>query len=199
MTVELVRRFRGLRVLVIGDAMLDTYLEGTASRLCREGPVPVVRKTGEYWVPGGAANAAANLRALEAEVFFLSVVGQDIAGKRLRSALLEQGIDDRWIIEDASTNTLHKLRIQADNQYVVRFDEDAQYHSKEIQQQLLAKLEDAFTQCDLVVVSDYGYGSVSDQLIEQIKKLHSLHSCPLLVDSKNLYRFRNVGATVVTP
>lgn len=199
MTVELVRRFRGLRVLVIGDAMLDTYLEGTASRLCREGPVPVVRKTGEYWVPGGAANAAANLRALEAEVFFLSVVGQDIAGKRLRSAMLEQGIDDRWIIEDASTNTLHKLRIQADNQYVVRFDEDAQYHSKEIQQQLLAKLEDAFTQCDLVVVSDYGYGSVSDQLIEQIKKLHSIHSCPLLVDSKNLYRFRNVGATVVTP
>ncbi len=199
MTVELVRSFRGLRVLVIGDAMLDTYLEGTASRLCREGPVPVVRKTGEYWVPGGAANTAANLRSLEAEVFFLSIVGRDIAGKRLRSALLEQGVDDRWIVEDESTNTLHKLRIQADNQYVVRFDEDAQYHSKEIQEQLLAKLKEAFSQCDLVVVSDYGYGSVSDQLIEQIKKLHSFHSCPLLVDSKNLYRFRNVGATVVTP
>ena len=199
MTVELIRRFRGLRVLVIGDAMLDTYLQGTASRLCREGPVPVVRKTGEYWVPGGAANTAANLRSLEAEVFFLSIVGQDIPGERLRSALIERGVDDHWIVEDESTNTLHKLRIQADSQYVVRFDEDAQYHSKEIQEQLLAKLEEAFIQCDLVVVSDYGYGSVSDQLIEQIKKLHSFHSCPLLIDSKNLYRFRNVGATVVTP
>ena len=199
MTVELVRCFRGLRVLVIGDAMLDTYLEGTASRLCREGPVPVVRKTGEYWVPGGAANTAANLHALEAEVFFLSIVGRDIAGKRLRTSLLEQGVDDSWIVEDETTNTLHKLRIQADNQYVVRFDEDAQYHSKEIEEQMLAKLEVAFLQCDLVVVSDYGYASVSDQLIEQLKKLHSSHSCPLLVDSKNLYRFRNVGATIVTP
>jgi D-beta-D-heptose 7-phosphate kinase / D-beta-D-heptose 1-phosphate adenosyltransferase len=199
MTVELVRRFRGLRVLVIGDAMLDTYLEGTASRLCREGPVPVVRKTGEYWVAGGAANTAANLRALEAEVLFLSIIGRDTAGKRLRSVLLEKGVDDRWIVEDESANTLHKLRIQADNQYVVRFDEDAQYHSKEIQEQLLARLEEAFTQSDLVMVSDYGYGTVSDQLIEQIKKLHSFHSCPLLVDSKNLYRFCNVGATVVTP
>src|SRR5947209_11592752 len=199
MTVELVRRFRGLRVLVIGDAMLDTYLEGTASRLCREGPVPVVRKTGEYWVPGGAANTAANLRALEAEVLFLSIIGRDTAGKRLRSVLVEEGVDDRWIVEDESANTLHKLRIQADNQYVVRFDEDAQYHSKEIQEQLLSRLEEAFTQTDLVVVSDYGYGTVSDQLIEHIKKLHAFHSCPLLVDSKNLYRFRNVGATVVTP
>ncbi len=199
MAVDLVRRFRGLRVLVIGDAMLDTYLEGTASRLCREGPVPVVCKTGEYCVPGGAANTAANLRALEAVVFFLSIVGRDTAGTRLRSALLEQGVDDRWIVEDESANTLHKLRIQADGQYVVRFDEDAQYHSKEIQEQVLAKLKETFIHCDLVVVSDYGYGSISDELIEQIKILHSLHPCPLLVDAKNLYRFRNVGATVVTP
>jgi D-beta-D-heptose 7-phosphate kinase/D-beta-D-heptose 1-phosphate adenosyltransferase len=199
MAVELVRRFRGLRALVIGDAMLDTYLEGTASRLCREGPVPVVRKTGEHRIPGGAANTAANLCALEAEVFFLSIVGRDAVGMRLRSALLEQGVDDCWMVEDEYTNTLHKLRIQADGQYVVRFDEDAHYHSKEGQEQLLAKLEEIFAHCDLVVVSDYGYGLVSDELIERIKLLRSLHPCPLLVDSKNLYRFRNTGATVVTP
>src|SRR5438046_8155180 len=142
MIVELVPRFRGLRVLVIGDAMLDSYLEGTASRLCREGPVPVVRKTGEHCVPGGAANTAANLRALEAEVFFLSIVGRDTAGTRLRSALLEQGDDERWSVENESANTVHKLRIQADGQYVVRFDEDAQYHSKDIKGQRLAKLEE---------------------------------------------------------
>ncbi len=199
MAADLVRRFRGLRALVIGDAMLDTYLEGTASRLCREGPVPVVRKTGEHRIPGGAANTAANLCALEAEVFFLSIVGRDAVGMRLRSALLEQGVDDCWMVEDEYTNTLHKLRIQADGQYVVRFDEDAHYHSKEGQEQLLAKLEEIFAHCDLVVVSDYGYGLVSDELIERIKLLRSLHPCPLLVDSKNLYRFRNTGATVVTP
>ena len=199
MAVDLVRRFRGLRALVIGDAMLDTYLEGTASRLCREGPVPVVRKTGEHRLPGGAANTAANLRRLGAEVFFLSIVGRDTAGIALRAALLERGVDDCWMVEDESTHTIHKLRIQADGQYVVRFDEDALYHSKESQEQLLAKLKEIFAHCDLVVLSDYGYSSVSNEVIEQIKLLRSLHPCLLLVDSKNLYRFRNAGATVVTP
>ena len=97
--VDFVRHFRQIRALVIGDALLDTYLEGTAARLCREGPVPVVRKTGEHRIPGGAANTAANLRALDAEVFFLSIVGQDMTGAALRSSLREQGVDDRWLVE----------------------------------------------------------------------------------------------------
>jgi D-beta-D-heptose 7-phosphate kinase/D-beta-D-heptose 1-phosphate adenosyltransferase len=197
--VDFVRHFRQLRALVIGDAMLDTYLEGTAARLCREGPVPVVRKTGEHRIPGGAANTAANLHALDAEVYFLGIVGQDMTGAALRSSLREQGVDDRWLVEDASTSTLHKLRIVADGQYVVRLDEDARQHSIESREQLLANLEEVFSRCDLVVVSDYGYGSVSDALIDRLRTLRSLHWCPLLVDSKNLYRFRNVGATIVTP
>src|SRR5947209_17210024 len=122
-SIECVRSFRQLRALVIGDAMLDTYLEGTASRLCSEGPVPVVQKTAEYRLPGGAANTAANIRALEADVLFVGVVGRDIAGTVLRSALRERGVSDDWLVEDESVQTLHKLRILADGQYVVRFDE----------------------------------------------------------------------------
>ena len=121
-SVNLVQHFRHLRALVIGDAMLDTYLEGTASRLCSEGPVPVVQKTGEYRLPGGAANTAANVRALDAGVLFLGVIGRDIAGTVLRSALRERGISDDWLVEDESVHTLHKLRILADGQYVVRFE-----------------------------------------------------------------------------
>src|SRR5438105_1722808 len=111
--VDLVRRFRHLRALVIGDAMLDTYLEGTAARLCSEGPVPVVRKLAEQRVPGGAANTAANLRALDAGVMFLGIVGRDIAGSLLRAALAEQGVDDRWLVEDEFAGNLHKLSILA--------------------------------------------------------------------------------------
>ena len=99
-SVDVVRRFRRLRALVIGDAMLDSYLEGTATRLCSEGPVPVVEKTSEQHAPGGAANTAANLRALGAHVAFLGVVGRDAPGALLRSAFREQGIDDRWLVED---------------------------------------------------------------------------------------------------
>src|ERR1700692_3928763 len=103
MAVDLVRQFRQLRALVIGDAMLDTYVEGTAARLCTEGPVPVVSKTAERCIPGGAANTAANLRALGAEVDFLSITGQDTAGIILRVTLREQGVDDQWMVEDAGS------------------------------------------------------------------------------------------------
>ena len=96
--VETVRAFRRLRALVIGDAMLDSYLEGTAARLCTEGPVAVVRKTTEQRVPGGAANAAANLRALGADVLFAGVVGRDVAAGLLRTALAERGVDTKRLM-----------------------------------------------------------------------------------------------------
>src|SRR5437764_7485702 len=121
-SVDLVRRFRRLRALVVGDALLDSYLEGTAARLCSEGPVPVVRKSAEEHVPGGAANTAANLRALGADVIFLGVVGPDTAGRYLRTSLQARDVDDSFLVEDASVETHQKMRILADGQYVVRFD-----------------------------------------------------------------------------
>lgn len=197
---NLVRSFRHLRALVIGDAMLDTYFEGTAARLCREGPVPVVRKTAELRVPGGAANSAANLRALDANVAFLGIIGKDATATLLRSALRQRGVDDSWLVEDEFASTLHKLRILADGQYVVRFDDEEIHHySPESHTKLLANLEKTFPTCDLVVVSDYCYGVVSDTLIDRLRTLRAAHPKVLLVDSKDLYRFRDAGATVITP
>lgn len=201
--IDLVRQFRRLRALVIGDIMLDTYLEGTAARLCSEGPVPVVCKTAEHRIPGGAANTAANLRTLEADVTLLGVVGRDIAGTLLREALREYGIDDRWLVEDAQAATLHKLRILADGQYVARFDEGgntiAHSYAEASQQRLIANLEAAYARCDLVVISDYCYGTVSDALIERLSELYEAEPKALVVDSKALQRFRNLKASVVTP
>lgn len=205
--VDLVRRFRQqpesgrpLRALVIGDAMLDTYMEGSATRLCSEGPVPVVRKTAEEQAPGGAANTAANLRALGAEVAYLAVIGRDIPGALLRSALRERGVDDRWLVEDASAGTLHKLRILADDQYVVRFDAgDTRCCSRESQERLLSTLEELYPQCDLVVISDYRYGVVSDELIRRVRTLRCERPRVLVVDSKDLHRCNGLGATVITP
>src|SRR5947209_16992013 len=105
--VNLVREFRHLRALVIGDVMLDTYLEGSAARLCSEGPVPVVRKTSELRVPGGAANTAANLRALDAEVILLGLVGHDMAGSMLRKTLRQHNVNDGFLVEDDEGCTLH--------------------------------------------------------------------------------------------
>lgn len=198
--IEVVQRFRGLRVLVIGDAMLDSYLEGTAARICSEAPVPVVRKLAEERVPGGAANVAANLAALGAEVLLLGVTGDDPAGQLLRAALRDRDIDDSWLVTDDHATTLHKLRILANGQYVVRFDEggDGGY-GRTTQQALSAALDHIYPSCDLVVLSDYNYGVISDGLLNQIRGLRTAVPRPLAADTKKLARFRDVGATIITP
>lgn len=198
--VEIVRRFRSLRALVIGDAMLDSYVEGTAARLCSEGPVPVVRASAQRHVPGGAANTATNVRALGAEVIFLGIVGDDHGGRLLRSAILDSGVDDRWLVQDPEASTLHKQRIVADGQYVVRVDDgDTLACSKRGQEELLSRLEAAFALADVVVVSDYGYGACPDRLIARLTELREQRPVPLIVDSKQLRRFANARATIVTP
>ncbi len=180
--------------------MLDSYLEGTAARLCTEGPVPVVRKTGEQRAPGGAGNSAANLRALGAAVDLLGLVGRDAAGALLRVALRECGVDPRWLVEDSRASTLHKLRILADGQYVVRFDEgETRDCAEEAVTRLVAHLGEAYPRCDVIVVSDYRYGVLSDALLARLRALRAAQPRALLVDSKALGRFATAGATVVTP
>jgi D-beta-D-heptose 7-phosphate kinase / D-beta-D-heptose 1-phosphate adenosyltransferase len=197
---EFVRHFRGLRALVIGDAMLDSYIEGSADRLCSEGPVPVVSTRAERRVPGGAANTAANLRALGAEVAFTGIVGRDHAGALLRSTLREAGVSNRWLVEDSSVTTLQKQRIIADGQYVVRVDDgETRLASALARHLLLESLEGAFDTADVVVVSDYTYGVCFDELIARLRELRQQRPIPLIVDSKQLQRFARSGATVVTP
>jgi len=198
--VDIVNNFHKVRALVIGDAMLDSYLEGTASRLCSEGPVPVVTKSGEERVPGGAANTASNLRALGAQVMFLGFVGRDANAAYLRTALRRYDIDDGWLVEDPNISTIHKMRILADEQYVVRFDEgDTTNYSKSSREELLYKLEQALTKCDVIVVSDYSYGAVSEDVTSVIKDFRRTHDIPLMVDSKNIISYGKASATLITP
>jgi D-beta-D-heptose 7-phosphate kinase/D-beta-D-heptose 1-phosphate adenosyltransferase len=200
MTIDLVRRFRGLRAVVIGDAILDSYVRGTVARLCSEGPVPVVSKTGQETSPGGAANTAANLRALGADVRYLGIVGADSAAASLREALRARQVDDTWLIEDQSVETLHKLRILAGDQYVVRVDEgETRRPSPDATARLLAHLDDVLQQVDVVVVSDYGYGAVPDAVIERLRAMKTAAGPVLVVDAKDVRRFAQVEATLVTP
>jgi len=197
---EIVRRFRRLRALLLGDVMLDTYLEGTAARLCREGPVPVVQKTAERRVPGGAGNAAANLRALGAEVTLVGVTGRDVAATLLRGALEALGVDTSCLLEDPRIATLHKLRVLADGQYVVRFDDGGEVAlPRALERRVLAAIEERMPQCDVVVVSDYSYGLMTPAVIARLRELRAIYPRPLLVDAKHLIRYRGAGATVVTP
>jgi len=197
---EIVRRFRRLRALVVGDVMLDTYIDGVATRLCGEGPAPVVRKDTERRAGGGAANTAANLRALGASVLLIGVVGRDPGATLLRQALRDLDVDDSWLIEDRAIGTLQKTRVLADGQLLARLDEgETRALIARCEPLLLDALGRAGPKCDVIVVSDYCYGVLSDTVIARIAQLRAERGVPLIVDSKALKRFAEVGATVVTP
>ncbi len=200
-TVDIVRRFRGLRVLVIGDVMLDSYLEGTASRICAEGPVPVVHKSAEERVPGGAANVAANLTALGADVILLGVIGADLPGRVLRTSLRDRDIDDSWLLEDPRRR--HAAQDAHPGQRAIRraFRRRGRPASslRRTRDALLASLDHVYARCDAVVISDYDYGVLGDELVERLRWLRS--QCPkvLAIDSKRLSRFAESAATIITP
>jgi D-beta-D-heptose 7-phosphate kinase/D-beta-D-heptose 1-phosphate adenosyltransferase len=197
---EAVQGFPGLRALVIGDAMLDTWLEGEAIRLCKEAPVPVVREVSTTHCPGGAANTTVNLAALGAKVAYVSFIGRDQSGQLLREAFQAEGIDDRYLVEDAGITTLHKVRVIASGQYVVRFDEGSTAGlSPDSRLQMLEQIATLYPQSDLVVVSDYCHGAISEEVIALLSALQESHPTTLVVDSKTIGRFANCPATMVTP
>jgi D-beta-D-heptose 7-phosphate kinase / D-beta-D-heptose 1-phosphate adenosyltransferase len=199
-STDVVSSFRGLRALVIGDVMLDTYLEGTASRICKEGPVPVVDLTDEEHAPGGAANVAANLHALGADVILIGLVGRDEAASQLRRALHQRGIDDAHLVEDADCSTMRKTRIVANGQMLIRFDRgETRNCGPKGLHLLLHHLEHALGQCDLVVVSDYGYGAVPDAAIGLMRDWRVRRKRVMTVDAKDVLRYAEAGVSCLTP
>src|SRR4051794_35407982 len=120
---RIIDRFAGRQVLVIGEAMLDSYLDGSTGRLCREAPVPVVEVQRRTDAPGGAANTAVNVASLGGRVSFLSVVGDDTEGRILRQALEERGVGTQHLLVEPGRRTIAKHRVIAAGQMLVRFDQ----------------------------------------------------------------------------
>jgi D-beta-D-heptose 7-phosphate kinase/D-beta-D-heptose 1-phosphate adenosyltransferase len=198
--VDVVRGFPGLRALVVGDAMLDSWLEGDAVRLCAEAPVPVVREASTTYCAGGAANTALNLASLGATVRFVALVGADIAANRLRQTLSAAGVGADDLIEDPAVGTLHKLRVIANGQYVARFDEgNTTQPSNASRSQMARRIAEHFASSDLVIISDYCHGALTEETIALLGDLQAERPSVVVVDSKQVARFARVGATMVTP
>lgn len=194
------RRFSGLRALIVGDAMLDSYYLGSATRLAPEGPVPVVRSQGRRYLPGGAANTAVNVSALGARATLLATVGADHEGEILGQQLRDRGVEVAHLVVDPSRPTTSKLRILADNQFIARFDdEDDADLQGDAARQLLESFRALFAESDVVIVSDYMKGVVTGSFIAQLSELNRGNDRLVVVDSKDLarHRFRNVS--VITP
>lgn len=194
--------FKTVSVLVVGDAMLDIYCEGTVSRVSPEAPVPVVLLKAERAVPGGAANVAANIAALGARADLVCVLGADGHAAWLRTLMHQNfatvSLDHMIETDDRPTTT--KTRIIGNAAQVVRLDrEQAGFIDIELEDALLARVAARLPACDTVILSDYAKGVCSDRVITEVIRLARAAGKPLLVDPKrrdfSIYR----GATIIKP
>ncbi len=186
-----------VEVLVVGDAVLDGWLSGPTTRLSREAPVPVVDVRSEEYAAGGAANTAVNLAALGARVRFLSVVGDDEDGVRLRTVLRAAGVGVEDVLVEPGRRTCAKRRISASGQMVTRFDTgDAGPLAPATLTRLATRLHRYAEQADAVVVSDYGLGVLPDAVVGQVASLR--HPC-VVVDARAPLRWSRVRPRAVKP
>ncbi len=193
-------RFADLRVVVLGDAMLDSYLHGASTRLCREAPVPIVDVERRDDAPGGAANTAVNVACLGANATFLSIIGDDAEGHMLRRALETYGVETAHLLVDGTRRTLAKTRVLAGTQMVVRYDQGSTDDvDAATERALIERLVELAPACDVLIVSDYGYGILTPKIIHAIGDVQRRFPRVLAVDAKNLRLYRNAGVTAVKP
>ncbi|MEA2034135.1 MAG: D-glycero-beta-D-manno-heptose-7-phosphate kinase [Euryarchaeota archaeon] len=195
---QLVDNFRRMKILVIGDLMLDEYIWGEVERISPEAPVPVVRVASESWVPGGAANVAHNIRALGGRVSVAGVIGRDQAGARLKRLLKKSGIDIRGVIAAAGRPTVTKSRVLAEHQQVLRVDrEDLSPIRKGDSRRLLKTLREIIDGLDAVILEDYAKGVIDQSLVDEVIRLAG--SRVLVVDPNRDNFLKLRGATIATP
>lgn len=187
--------FSGVRVLVIGDVMLDRYWFGDVERISPEAPVPVINVGWQEERPGGAANVAANIAALGAECTLLSVVGEDDAGGAL-SAILEQPRITTVLHVDRQAQTTVKLRVMSKNQQLLRADFEAP-PAYEVLRNCLGEFRQRLPDTDVVLISDYGKGGLLH--IEEMIGAAASMGKPVVVDPKGSDFSRYADATMVTP
>jgi D-beta-D-heptose 7-phosphate kinase/D-beta-D-heptose 1-phosphate adenosyltransferase len=173
---ELLARMGGRRVVVVGDLMIDEWIWGRVSRISPEAPVPVVSVTNHSFTLGGAGNVAHNMRALGAAVAFVGVVGDDAEGERARALLDEIAVDSSGLMVVRDRPTTRKTRIVAHSQQVVRADWESRAPLGAADRAAaVERVAAAIDAADAVVLSDYGKGFLSREVVE------AALACPLVI------------------
>ncbi len=202
--LRLVDRFRRKKVAVIGDLVLDEYWVGRSSRISREAPVLILEHEGDRHVPGGAANAAMNVRALGGAPLVVGRLGSDPEGRTLARALRESGLSTSWLTRDGRGGTIVKTRILAGSshaarQQIVRLDRGhTEPLTRTAERKLARAARTAVRRAAAVLLSDYGYGVLSRTLRRAAIGDARRAKIPVVVDSRyDLGSYR--GATLLTP
>ena len=188
------------RVLVIGDVMLDHFIWGRVGRISPEAPVPVVDFDRESFIPGGAANVARNLTALQMPTELFGVVGRDAPATHLKRLLLEHKIGCTGLLANGRRFTSVKTRIVAHQQQVVRLDRETRAElDEQTTNRLLSALASKLSGVAAVIIGDYGKGVVSQPLLEEIKHLCRRHGVWLSMDPKPVHHLDLRELSLITP
>lgn len=200
----LIRAFASKRVLVIGDMVSDEYIIGNPTRISREAPVLILDLTEERIVPGGACNVAVNTRSLGSDTLLAGVVGEDIAGRKLREAIATWHMNQDGVVSDRERPTSTKTRIMAGSsqvvqQHIVRVDRvDTSDISTASKKQIIDYIKRVISTIDAVVISDYANGMISPEIIETCVPTARALNKVVVVDSHGSFsRFQ--GVTALTP
>lgn len=196
---EILNRISQLNILVVGDVMVDRYLNGTATRLCPEAPVPVLKIESVTMAPGGAANLAVNVKSLGAHASLLGVTGNDRYGRWLFRRLRAQGITFPEIRSRGRPTTI-KTRIVAGQQMLLRIDRELPEPISPAQEaEILQKTAKLLPSAAVVVISDYAKGVVTASLAARLAALCRREKKKLIVDPKGPDYTKYSGANILTP
>ena len=200
MKAEVWEKFSKVKVLIVGDIMLDRYWWGKVERISPEAPVPVVNLEKTSLVAGGAANVAANVAGLGAKPFLIGLTGTDEEAALFPEVLLKNNVSADFLIKSSNRPTTVKTRIVAHNQQIVRIDQETKTAINQIEEEELWKsVERVIDEIDIIIVSDYGKGTISTdisvRLITSAKRLDK----KILIDPKGKNYAKYRGATMLTP
>lgn len=197
---QLFQDFRGKRIAVLGDLMLDRYYWGSVHRVSPEAPVPVVEVESESIRLGGAANVACNIEALGGEPVLVGLIGNDHVGKSLLEMMKERNLPTRGVVVDGSRPTTIKTRVIAHGQHVVRIDNESKADCPD---HLISRIVDAvrynIRDIDGIIIEDYNKGVVTAEVIRQVLAVAAKYGKIITVDPKfnNFTEYK--GVTVFKP
>lgn len=198
--MSIIDLFARVRVLCLGDVMLDRFVTGAAKRISPESPVPVLSVTGSTTLAGGSANVARNIASLGGRCTLIGVTGQDMGGVELCRILEETGGITPALVVAPKRLTTEKVRFVAQGQHMLRSDrEDASPLTPEIEEAVIRRIADTLSEHDVLVLSDYAKGTLTPKVIRHAVELAKARGIAVIVDPKASDLSRYDGATLVTP
>ncbi|MDC3024160.1 D-glycero-beta-D-manno-heptose-7-phosphate kinase [Alphaproteobacteria bacterium] len=197
---SIIELFKKTKVLLIGDIMLDRYVFGRINRISPEAPVPVFLTKNFKEVLGGSGNVLNNLISLGAKTSFLSLVGKDENGNKIKTILKKLNFKDFTLMVDSLRKTTVKTRYISNSQQIIRVDEeDSVKILQKIENELIKKIEKLIKNKDIIVISDYNKGLITKRICEYIIKSGNALKIPVIIDPKNKDFSIYKNSTLVTP